>query len=92
MIRFPTHDKNTLDLILTSLLGQFQDIHSPDKFSDHDIVSGFLRNFIPHKQKPQRKVYSYQEGDFETMRKDVLRFAKKKYDSTLGYSISTGEL
>ena len=43
---FPTCDKNTFDLIFTSLPGQFQDIHSPDKLSDHDIVSGFLRIFI----------------------------------------------
>ena len=81
MIPFPTRDKNTLDLFLTSLTGQFQDIHSRDKLSDHDIVSGFLRIFIPHikKKKPQRKVFSYQKGDFETMRQDALRFAKEKY-------------
>ena len=59
MIPFPTRDKNTLDLILTSLPGQFQDIHAPDKLSDHDIVSGFLRIFILHIKKPWRKVYSY---------------------------------
>ena len=41
MILFPTRDKKTLGLILTSLPGQFQNIHSPNKFSDHDIVSGF---------------------------------------------------
>ena len=41
MIHFPTHDKNTLDLTLTSLQGQFQDIHSPDKLSDLGIISGF---------------------------------------------------
>ena len=38
MVHFPTPEKNTLDLILTTLPGQFQDIHSPDKLSDHDIV------------------------------------------------------
>ena len=26
---------------------QFQDTHSPDKLSDHDIVSGNLKIFIP---------------------------------------------
>ena len=79
MIPFPTCYKNTLDLILTSFPGQFQDIYSPDKLSDHDIVSGFLRIFIPHIKKPRRKVYSYQKGDFETMRNDALRFANEKY-------------
>ena len=39
MVHFPTPEKNTLDLILTTLPGQFQDVHSPDKLSDHDIVS-----------------------------------------------------
>ena len=43
MVHFPTRKKNTLDLILTTLPGQFQDVHSPDKLSDHDIVSGTLK-------------------------------------------------
>ena len=37
MIFFPTWEKNTVDLILPTLPGQFQDVHSPDKFSGHDI-------------------------------------------------------
>ena len=44
---FLTREKNTLDLILTTLPGQFQGIHSPDKLSDHDLVSGTLKIFIP---------------------------------------------
>ena len=47
MVHFPTREKNILDLILTTLPGQFQDVHSPDKLSDHDIVSGTLKIFIP---------------------------------------------
>ena len=79
MVHFPTREKNTLDLILTTLPGQFQDVHSPDKLSDHDIVSGTLRIFIPPIKKPRRKVYLYQKGDYESMRKDTLEFAKEKY-------------
>ena len=30
LVHFPTRGKNTLDLILTSLPGQFQEIHFPD--------------------------------------------------------------
>ena len=75
---FHTRDKNTLDLSLTSLPGQFEDIHSPDKLSDHDIVSGSLKFYIPPPKKPRRKVSSYQKGDYETIRKDALRFAKEK--------------
>ena len=30
MVHFPTREKNTLDLILTTLPGQFQDVHSPE--------------------------------------------------------------
>ena len=80
MVHFPTQEKNTLDLILTTLPGQFKDVHSPDKLSDHDIVSGTLKIFIPIK-KPWRKVYLYQKGDYESMRKDTLEFAKEKYFS-----------
>ena len=55
MVYFPTRENNTLDLIRTTLPGQFQDVHSPDKFSDHDIVSGTLKIFIPPIKKPRRK-------------------------------------
>ena len=79
MVHFPTREKNTLDLILTTLPDQFQDVHSPDKLSDHDIVSGTLKIFIPPIKKLRRKVYLYQKGDYESMRKDTLEFAKEKY-------------
>ena len=79
MVHFPTREKNTFDLILTTLPGQFQDIHSPNKLSDHDIVSGNLKSFIPPIKKPRRKVYLYQKGDYESMRKDTFEFAKEKY-------------
>ena len=69
---------NILDLILT-LPGQFQDGHCPDKLSDYNIVSGTLKIFIPPIKKPRRKVYLYQIGDYESMRKDTLEFAKEKY-------------
>ena len=59
LVHFPTREKNTLDLILTSLPGQFQEIHSPDKLSDHDVVSGTLKVYIPPKTKPRRMVYLY---------------------------------
>ena len=82
MVHFPTREKNTLDLILTTLPGQFQDIHSPDKLSDHDIVSGTLKIFTPPPiKKSRRKVYLYQKGDYASTRKDTLEFAKEKYFS-----------
>ena len=84
LVRFPTREKNTLDLIITSLPSQFLDIQSPDRLSDHDIVSGTLKIVIPPIKKPRRKVYRYQKGDYESMRSDALRFAKERYFN--GYS------
>ena len=78
-MHFPTREKNTLDLILISLPGRFQEVRSPDKLSDHDVISGTLKVYIPPKKKPWRKVYLYQKGDFESMRKDVSDFAKDRY-------------
>ena len=49
-------NRNILDLILTFLPGQFQNSHSPNKLSDHGIVSRFLKTFIPPIKKPRRKV------------------------------------
>ena len=40
LVNCPIREENTLDLILTSLRGQFQEVHSPDKLCDHDIVAG----------------------------------------------------
>ena len=83
MVHFPTREKNTLDLILATLPGQFQNVHYPDKLSDHDIVSGTMKIFIPSPRplpikKPRRKVCLYQKGDYESMRKDTLEFANEK--------------
>ena len=55
IVHFPTRGKNILDLILTTLPGQFQDVHSPDKLSDHDIVSGTLKIFIPKNKETSEK-------------------------------------
>ena len=81
LVHFPTREKNTLDLMLTSLPGQFQ-IHSPDKLSDHVVVSRTLKVYVPEpptppqKKTPRRKVYLYHKGDFESVRKDATDFAK----------------
>ena len=68
------------------LMWQFQDVHSPDKLSDHDIVSGTLKIFIPPKPPPppanketSEKVYLYEKGDMNY--EDTLEFAKEKYFS-----------
>ena len=79
VVNFPTREENTLDLILTSLPGQFQEVHSPDKLSDHDMVAGTLKVFIHPRKKPRRKLYLYQKGDFYSMRRDSSNFAKDKY-------------
>ena len=86
LVHFPKRDKNTLDLIITSLPCQFLDIESPDRLSVHDIVSGTLKIVIPPIKKPRRKVYRYQKGDYKSMRSDALRFAKERYFD--GYSDS----
>ena len=84
LVHFPTREKIHW-IYYTSLLGQFQDIHSPDKLGDHDIVAGTLKVVIPPIKKPLRKVYLYQKGDNESMRKDAFEFEKEKYFN--GYQI-----
>ena len=66
-------------MILTSLLGQFQGVNSPDKLNDPDIVAGTLKIFIPQRTKQRRKVYLYQKGAFDSLRRDSSNFAKDKY-------------
>ena len=91
LVHFPTREKNTLDLIITSLPSQFLDIHLPDSLSDHDIVYGTLKIVIPPIKKPRRKVYRYQKGDYESMRSDALRFAKERYFNRYSDSRSVQE-
>ena len=57
LVHFHTRERNTLDLIITSLPGQFVDIHSPDRLCDHDIVSGTLKVVIPPPLKSLRGKY-----------------------------------
>ena len=78
---FPTREMNTLDLILTSLPNQLLVINSPDKLSDHDAIAGTLKVSIHSIKKPWGKVYQYQKGDYESMRKGVFRFSKENYFS-----------
>ena len=59
LVHFPTREKNTLDLLLTSLPGQFQDIRSPDKLNGHDSIAGSLKVVIPlppHKETSRKGV------------------------------------
>ena len=91
LVHLPTREKNTLDLIITSLPSQFLDIQSPDRLSDHDIVSGTLKKVIPPIKKPRRKVYHYKKGDYEYMRSDALRFAKERYFNEYSDSCSVQE-
>ena len=46
LVHYPTRERNTLALIITSLPGQFVETHYPDRLSDHDIVSGTLKVVI----------------------------------------------
>ena len=57
LVHFQTRESNTLDLIITSLLSQFLDILSPDRLSDHDIVSGTLKIVIPPSKKKLGGMY-----------------------------------
>ena len=77
MVHFPTREKNTLDLILTTLPGQFQDVHSPDKLSDHDIVSGTLKNFHA---KAKKTGSSKLRSKFETLRREIKADVRKQHD------------
>ena len=91
LVHFPTRENNTLDLLLASLPGQFQDIHSPDKLSDHNIAAGTLKVVIPPIRKPRRKLYLYQKGDYESMRKDAI-YKGKVIQRLSRYSLGTREL
>ncbi|CAC5400927.1 unnamed protein product [Mytilus coruscus] len=80
LILFPTRESNTLDLLITTLPGQFTDIQSPDWFSDNDIVVGTLRCTctIPRKIRPER-TFQYSKGNYNQMREDSRDFTRDRY-------------
>ena len=67
LVHFPTTEKNTLDLIMTSLPAQFVEIHSADRLIDHDIVSGTLKVVTP--PPPQLRNLG---GGFIVIRKAIM--------------------
>ena len=79
LVLFPTREKKYTGFITHSLPDQFQDINSPDKLSDHDIVAACWNFESCHSPitKPRRKVYLYQKGDYESMRKDAMNLQRK---------------
>ena len=42
------------------------------------LFQGPLKFFIPPKKRSRLKVYLYQKGDYDSMRKDALNFANEK--------------
>ena len=65
LVHFPTREKHTLDLILTSRPGQLQEIHSPDKLNDRDVVSETLKVYIhppPRLPPPHQRKETSEEG------------------------------
>ena len=68
-----------MELFLTSLPGQFQEIHSPCKLCDHDVIPETWKILYLHKTQPRKKVLLCQKGDFESMRKDASDFAEDMY-------------
>ena len=47
----------TLELLLTSLPSQFQDIHSPDKLNDRDCCLNFESCHSPNKEISEKGVF-----------------------------------
>ena len=62
-------------------------MHFQSLFACHDIsvlVSNIRKKTVDAVKKPRRKVYRYQNGDYESMRAETLKFAKERYFN--GYS------
>ena len=74
LITFPTREDKILDLIFTNTPGLANNCHLPDKFSDHSAVACTLNTSIPFMQKPRRKVYLFNRGDYDSLRSELQEF------------------
>ena len=92
LVNFQTRAENTLDLILSSLPGQFQELHSPDKLIDHDIVACTLKTFIPPRKKPRRKFYLHQTVDCDSIARFLKLCKGKIFQWSFWFSFCSGKL
>ena len=79
LVLFPTREKNTLDLLITTYPSFYSEVTSPDRLSDHDMVLGVMKCSAPRKSRPERMYLQYSKGDFVKMREETITFSKEKY-------------
>ena len=79
LVHFPTREK--IHWIYYSLLSlvSFRIFTHRTNSVIMIFVAGTLKVVIHPIKIPRRKVYLYQKGDYECMRKDAFEFAKEKY-------------
>ena len=59
LIMFPTRENNTLDILITTYPGQFENPHSPDKLSNHDMIItdyGHTQMSYPEKVETRKNI------------------------------------
>lgn len=91
LIDFPTRGENVLDLMLTTLPSQICDINSPDKLSDHEVISCNLCVFTKPTKTVKCKFYLYNKGNYTKMKDETRTFNRDIYFNGLQNNSSTEE-
>ena len=72
IIHFPTCGMNTLDLIVTYILGLVSNCHSPEKFSDHDAEACTLNATLPFVGKPKDAIDQFRYIKLQSKTKGII--------------------
>lgn len=81
MVRSPTRGKSILDLCLTNIQENIQNVQVKDGISDHDIVV-FDATIHPTRTRPvRRKIYQFSKGNYDSISQHLQHFYEQEFSN-----------
>ena len=70
-----------LDLVFVSIPDKVQKCSVLPGISDHELVLTDIQVRLKHVEKPKRKIYLYNKGDFDSFRIDLAEFKQDFFET-----------
>ena len=72
-----------LDFVFVSIPDKVQNCSVLPGISDHELVLTDIQVCLKHVEKPKRKIYLYNKGDFDSFRIDLVKFKQDFFEMDL---------